>query len=246
MTLHHEALMAYERKDYKSALNIWQKEATQANDQAMANLGLMYLKGEGVQKDLDQARDWFEKASIYGNASANYNLGLMYHANIGVKADMNVALDYLRRAAQKEHQGAYFRLGLILLKDRTNEMALLEGFNCMMQAAKSGHMMAKTQIGGIKTHPNKECEQNTSFRVLTKEEQQAVINEAINQHIRPILAKDGGDIVLVEFVNDPQIEIKLMYKGKCVGCALAATSTYGLIRSTIAKVIDENISVYVL
>lgn len=243
---HAEALTAYERKEYKRAFEIWEREAERENDQAMANLGLMYLKGEGIPKDMQQAKAWFEKASVYDNASANYNLGLMYHANIGVEENVNIALDYFRRAAQKEHQGANFRLGLILLKDRTNESTLLEGFNCMMNAAKSGHMMAKTQVGGINANADKACEQNLAFRALEKEKQKENIEAALAQHIRPVLEKDGGDITVVDFANEPEIEIKLMYKGKCVGCSLAATSTYGLIRSTIAKTIDENIRVYVL
>ncbi|MBY0540653.1 MAG: hypothetical protein K2P52_04475, partial [Campylobacterales bacterium] len=71
---HRAALEAYKNKDFKKAHDIWIEEAKLKNDQAMANLGLMYLKGEGVEKDYTKAKEWFEQASAYDNDSANFNL----------------------------------------------------------------------------------------------------------------------------------------------------------------------------
>ena len=243
---HREALKAYRAKDYETALNIWTEEANFKNDQAMANLGLMYLKGEGVDKNYDIARDWFEKASEYENDSANYNLALMYQTKIGVEEDMDKAIDYFRKAVMKNHQAANFRLGLLLLKDRTDTKLVKEGFECMLSAAKSGHAMATVQMGGVDKEPNTACEPNKLFRNYDMAKQLEVIDDAITRYIRPILVKDGGDILLLDYKNDPEIEIRLAYMGNCAGCSLGATSTYELIQQTLSQVIDENIRIYII
>ncbi len=173
---HREALSAYRAKDFEKALNIWSEEVKLKNDQAMANLGLMYLKGEGVEKDFIQAKEWFEQASVYENDSVNYNLALMYQGAIGIPEDTDKAIDYFRRAVKKDHQGASFRLGLMLLKDRTNTELVAEGFECMLNAAKSGHPMALAQMGGVDKEPNRACEPNKVFRAKSTEEQLEIIN----------------------------------------------------------------------
>jgi len=243
---HAEGLRAYQVRDYDKALSIWEKEAETGNDQAMANLGLMYLKGQGVTKDFVKAREWFEKASAYDNDSANYNLALIYQTSIGVKEDLEKAIEYFRKATKKNHQGANFRLALLLLKDRTKEDLVKEGFECMLNAALSGHPMAKMQMSGVDKAPNPTCKKNEAFRTKSKEEQMAVLTDTLDRYIRPILVKDGGNLLLIDFMNSPDMQIRLAYQGSCAGCSLASTSTYELIKDTLTKVIDEDIKVYII
>ncbi|HHD75846.1 MAG TPA: hypothetical protein ENK82_06220 [Campylobacterales bacterium] len=243
---HREALKAYRNKEYALALNMWEEEAKHKSDQAMTNLGLMYLKGEGVSKDFMKAKTWFEKASEFDNDSANYNLALMYQSKIGVEEDMDKAVNYFRRATRHNHQLANFRLGLLLLKDRTQEEQVKEGFECMLKAAKSGHAMAKMQMGGVDRERNKTAKPNQLFRAKSVEEQLEIVNDAIDRYIRPMLIKDGGNIMMIEYISEPNIEIRLAYQGACAGCSLSATSTYDLINNTLMQVIDETIQVYVI
>ena len=243
---HREALKAYRAKDYDKALEIWSEEVKHKNDQAMTNLGLMYLKGQGVDKDYAIAREWFERASEYDNDSANYNLALMYQTKIGVDEDMPRAIEYFRRAVRKKHEGASFRLGLLLLKDRTNKELVSEGFDAMLNAAKSGHPMAIAQMGGIDKPVNEDATPNHIFRNKSKDEQIAVIEDAIDRYIRPILIKDGGDMMLLDYKNEPEIEIRFAYQGNCAGCSLGATNTYDMIKSTLTQVIDEKIWIYII
>ena len=243
---HQEALKAYRAKDYMRALTLWEEEAKHKSDQAMANLGLMYLKGKGVSKDFTKAKAWFEKGSEFDNDSANYNLALMYQSKIGVEEDIDKAVEYFRRASRHNHELANFRLGLILLKDRTQEAQVKEGFECILNAAKAGHAMAKIQMGGVDRTINTSATPNKLFRAKSREEQLEVVTDAIDRYIRPMLIKDGGNLLIIEYINAPQIEIRLAYQGNCAGCSLSATSTYDLINNTLMQVIDENIQVYVI
>jgi TPR repeat protein len=44
----------------------------------MANLGLLYLYGDGVPQSLETARAWFEKAVAIKNVRGAYFLGRMH------------------------------------------------------------------------------------------------------------------------------------------------------------------------
>jgi len=242
---HRAALEAYKNKDFRKAHDIWVEEAKLKNDQAMANLGLMYLKGEGVEKDYTKAKAWFEQASAYDNDSANFNLALMYQTKIGVEEDISKAVDYFRRAVAKNHIQAAFRLALIQLKDRTDLHGVKEGFDCMLKAAKAGHVMATVQLTGV-DKPLEDGELNRNFRAKGLEDQLEILNDALERFIRPILKKDGGNIILLDYLNEPEIELRLAYQGACVGCSIASTGTYEMIKSTIEQVIDKRVRIYVL
>ena len=242
---HRAALEAYKNKDFKKAHDIWVEEAKLKNDQAMANLGLMYLKGEGVEKDYLKAKEWFEQSSAYDNDSANFNLALMYQTKIGVEENIPKAVDYFRRAVAKNHVQAAFRLALIQLKDRTDLHGVKEGFDCMLKAAKAGHVMATVQLTGV-DKPLEDGELNRNFRAKGLEDQLEILNDALERFIRPILKKDGGNIILIDYINEPEIELRLAYQGACVGCSIASTGTYEMIKNTIEQVIDKRVRIYVL
>ena len=243
---HRTALAAYKNKDFEKAYSIWEEEAKLKNDQAMANLGLMYLKGEGVEKDYSIAKDWFEKASSYDNDSANFNLALMYQTKIGVEEDIEKAKEYFRKAVRKNHTQAAFRLALVLLQDRQNLDGVREGFDCMLKAAKNGHAMASIQLTGIDKDLATNVELNEHFRAQSMEKQLEIINDTLDRFIRPILLKDGGNILLIDYVNEPEIELRLAYQGACVGCSIASTGTYEMIKGTLEKVIDQRVRLYIL
>jgi uncharacterized protein len=243
---HREALQAYNEKNYTKAFEIWSKEVSYKNDQAMTNLGLLYLKGEGVDKDYNKAREWFEKASEYDNDSANFNLGQMYQAKIGVEEDDEKAIHYFRKAVQKGHKQANLRLALLLLKNRSNVENVKEGFGAMITAANGGNMMAKMQIAGLDRQLPVAAQMNENFRSQPLEKQLYTLNDALDRYIRPILQKDGGDIFLIDYKLEPHLEIRLAYQGNCAGCSMAATSTYDMIKNIVTNIIDENVKLLIL
>jgi TPR repeat protein len=49
-------------KDYKKAFNYYTLAANKGNKEAQYNLGIMYLKGEGINKDEIKAKEWFKKS----------------------------------------------------------------------------------------------------------------------------------------------------------------------------------------
>jgi len=65
----------FELKDYKKAEDAFRIGATKNYAPSIQMLGLMFAKGIGVEKDLDEARALLERASRLGHAFAKRGLG---------------------------------------------------------------------------------------------------------------------------------------------------------------------------
>ena len=79
-------------KDFTGALHWWKLAADQGEACAQCNLGTLYLRGDGVQKDTDEALRWFRLAANQGLARGQVNLGAMYANGTGVAKDHVQAL----------------------------------------------------------------------------------------------------------------------------------------------------------
>ena len=96
-----EAVAAYGRGDYATAVRGFLVHAEQGDSIAQFILGLMYAKGEGVLKDDAEAVRWFRLAAEQGDASAQFNLGVMYAKGEGVLKDDAEAVRWFRLAAEQ-------------------------------------------------------------------------------------------------------------------------------------------------
>jgi len=64
-------------KNGKEAQKWLLMSAEQENTNAMFNLGLIYLQGQGIPKDESKAFEWFERAAKQNDISSVCNLGYM-------------------------------------------------------------------------------------------------------------------------------------------------------------------------
>ncbi len=107
-----EAVAAYQRGDYATAIREARPLAKQGNANAQFFLGLMYRKGHGVPQDYAEAMKWYRKAAEQGDAGAQYNLGVMYRNGLGVTQDYAEAVKWYRKAAEQGDAEAQLSLGL--------------------------------------------------------------------------------------------------------------------------------------
>lgn len=63
------------------------KKANGGDVQAMYELGLAYMSGDGVDNDDTKGVGWLEKAAYKRHSEAQYELGLAVFNGYGVKAD---------------------------------------------------------------------------------------------------------------------------------------------------------------
>jgi TPR repeat protein len=83
-----DAIAAYDRHEYASALQLMRPLAEQGNAQAQNGLGAMYYHGYGVAQDFKEVVKWYRLAAAQGNLDAQLNLGSMYYEGEGVAEDL--------------------------------------------------------------------------------------------------------------------------------------------------------------
>lgn len=137
-------------RDDQRAAEFFGKAAAAGHRRAAVNLGLLYLRGQGVTRDLIQARAWLEKAAADDEPNALYALGRAMEASDGpVRADSVRAADLYRRAAEKGHALAALRYGLALLDGLGVKRDLAAAQRWLLQARASGVPEAALALGDL-------------------------------------------------------------------------------------------------
>jgi len=94
-----------------AGLNLTGDAETASDPAAQYDLGVAYLRGDGVAQDDRKAVQWFRKAAKQGYAPAQNRLGICYLRGQGVKRDTAEAVRWYRRAAEQGHVAAQTNLG---------------------------------------------------------------------------------------------------------------------------------------
>ncbi|MCE9648842.1 MAG: sel1 repeat family protein [Parvibaculum sp.] len=98
-----DAKAAFERKDYAEAAKLIEPLASQGDAAAQFNLGVLYINGQGVERNAATAASWFDKAARQGNALAQLNLGILFREGMGVEKDLPRAYMWLDMAVPGLH-----------------------------------------------------------------------------------------------------------------------------------------------
>ena len=82
---------------------------------AAGHIGLMYLRGEGVELNFGTALMWFKRGVANGDALCQHHIGLMYLNGYGVQQDAYLASAYFTSAADQDSAASQTRLGALFL-----------------------------------------------------------------------------------------------------------------------------------
>ena len=86
------------------------RKAEQGNASAQNNLGVLYVKGEGVLQDYKKGVYWYSKAAEQGHTKAQFNLGNRYRKGEGVLQDYVMAHMFFNIAgANGDKDGSKYR-----------------------------------------------------------------------------------------------------------------------------------------
>ena len=121
----NDGVVTYLMGDYDKAFTTMQSLA-ETSDHGFAQyyLGMMYMKGQGVEQDYKLAGDWFRKASEKSIPQAQYKLGDLYFKGRGVPKDYEFAYVWFSVGAAHEHQLSQSALNKA--KDKLSEDELKE------------------------------------------------------------------------------------------------------------------------
>jgi len=123
--------------------------AKQGDADAQNNLGLMYVKGNGVPQDYAEAAKWFRKAAEQGFARAQYNLGIIYQTGKGVPQDYAEAVRWYLKAAEQGHADAQNNLGFMYQNGEGVTQDYAKTVKWWLKAAEQGHAYAQYNLGLI-------------------------------------------------------------------------------------------------
>ena len=126
------------RNDARAA-ELFARAAEKGHQRAQLNLGTLYLRGQGVPRDLIQARAWLEKAAANGDPYALYVLGRAMEESMGpAGADAVRAANLYRQAAEKGHPLAALRYGMALADGAGVKRDAVAAQRWLMHAQQSG------------------------------------------------------------------------------------------------------------
>ena len=137
-------------KDYRKALEWYQKSANQGHIKAQHELGGMYYYGNGTTKNAKKAVEWWEKAANQGNVDAQYNLGIAYqkgYGNYGSGKDYKKAITWYQKAANQGDAGAQNNLGYMYSMGLGIRQNHKKAFEWYQKSSNQGNIDGRNNVG---------------------------------------------------------------------------------------------------
>ena len=102
----NDGVVAYLMGDYETAYNTMISLASTKEQDPLPQyyLGVMYMKGQGVEQDYEEAGKWLRKASENRLPQAQYKLARLYSEGNGVPRDYEFAYVWYSVGAAHEHK----------------------------------------------------------------------------------------------------------------------------------------------
>ncbi|MGH8120227.1 MAG: hypothetical protein ACRESK_06395 [Gammaproteobacteria bacterium] len=124
----NDGVVAYIAGDYEAAYNTMISIAKTDEGNALAQyyLGMMYLKGQGVEKNYEEAGKWFRKAAENRLPQAQYRLANQYSEGEGVPRDYEFAYIWYSVGAAHQHKLSQNAIDSAKAKLSENELAEAE------------------------------------------------------------------------------------------------------------------------
>ncbi|KAF0699151.1 Aste57867_10272 [Aphanomyces stellatus] len=130
------------------ALRHFEQAAAGGLVHSLANLGLMYANGMGVEANPERAVQYFQQAADQGNAFAVNGLGFMFWTGQGVAKNATKAVEYFKKAAEMGHADAHQYLGAAYMDgDGVDRNASRAFYHYEIAANESNSRQAQFNLG---------------------------------------------------------------------------------------------------
>lgn len=139
---------AWERGDYKAAVDQWRAAAAKGDPDAMFNLGQAYKLGRGVPADSWKAQDYYRQASEKGHDVAADNYGLALFQN----GKPREAIPYLEKASERGDARAQYILGTMLFNGIDIKKDWVRAYALLTRSDRSGLPQAKSALAQMEQH----------------------------------------------------------------------------------------------
>ncbi len=158
-------------QDYSQAYEWWKNASLKSNVRAIANLGMCYQLGRGIERDSIDAIRLYKKSIKEGNKTLLHQrsekadsspfdamlVGDCYQEGIGIRKDYAKAADFYAKAADAGSKEGAQKAGLSYLNAKNNKKALEYFEKGVSQGDTSSEYWAgKMLIEGMGVAPNKQ------------------------------------------------------------------------------------------
>lgn len=144
-----EGMTYYQQGQYGVALYELEGAAFQGDKEASLLVGLMYLKGQGTEKNPVQAAYWFQEAAKLDSAEAHGYLAELYLAGNGLPQSDQNAFYNADAAAKQGHVPSELMLGNLYLEGRGTERDVDAASEWLGKAAEAGNAEAQYRLGQL-------------------------------------------------------------------------------------------------
>lgn len=122
-------------------------KAVKGDVAAQYNLGLMYARGEGVERDYKEAAKWLRNPAAQGYEMAQITLGEIYAGGKGVAQDYKEAASWYLKAAEQGNALAQHRIGEMYAEEKGVRYSPREAEKWLRKAAEGGDAQLQFELG---------------------------------------------------------------------------------------------------
>lgn len=201
---------AYEKKDYKTARELWLPLAEQGEPKAQFFLGFMHDMGFGVPENDKKANKWYQLAAEQGNSRAQLFTGFMYDFGYGVPKNYQKAVKWYQLASEQGYRQA--KTNIYKLAEKNSAEAL----EILLNDAKKGITEAKVNLAAMREVElvvSQDYQKALNQKELSEEQKYVQIGQTmlklvnLNSHEKTINKIIGG----AEVMNKAQNVLGMIY-----------------------------------
>lgn len=137
-------------KDYKKAVEWFEKAANKGNVAAMLDMAYAYEDGKGVTQDYKKAVYWYDKAArLDDSGQGKWRLGRMYQQGLGVEKDYEEAVKWYKKSAELGHRAGQNALGNMYAAGCGVPKDYVEAAKWYQKAADGKSVRGMTNLGDL-------------------------------------------------------------------------------------------------
>jgi TPR repeat protein len=143
LILQDGVIYAQNHEPGREQIGVVEKKAVRGDPAAQVELGIAYMKGDGVPVDAVEAGKWFRRAAEQGDPAGEDRLGQMYLLGYGVAVDYTEAVKWLRRAAEQDDPVGEFSLATMYTEGKGVARDYAEALKWLHKAANQNYAPAQ-------------------------------------------------------------------------------------------------------
>lgn len=176
--------------------------AEQGNANAQYNMGVIYDRGYGVERDYAKAREWYKKAAAQNYAKAEHNLGVMYQEGHGVQPNSTMAARWFERAARHGEPAAQNNLAVMYARGEGVEQNTILAAVWAARAAQAGNASAIANLPRIAAGLPTANIDGSHVNIRSEPTTDSVVLKQAAEGVEVIVLESLGDWTRILFPTD--------------------------------------------